>query len=127
VCRVSRSRASDRDRHELQWEPLAYGYLRVTDELDDEEIRQLERGLEKFAEAKDWCLTGIWYEDQAGYYGRFYQLLGEMKRTAVRCVQARICHVVVPSLEHLSTHPLLRDQLFMRLDEANVRVWVVEP
>lgn len=105
---------------------LAYGYLRVTDELDDEEIQQLERGLEKLAEVEGFCLTETRYEYQAGYYGTFYQLLGEMKRAAVRYMQARICHVVVPSLDHLSPHPLLREQMLRRLDEAGVRIWVVE-
>lgn len=112
--------------------PLAYGYLRVTQDLADDEIRQQEQGLEKLAEAEGFCLTEICYEYQPGYYGTFYHLLGEMKWAAVRDGQARRCHVVVPSLDHLSTHPLLRDQLLrdqllMRLDEANVRLWTVEP
>jgi hypothetical protein len=59
------------------------------------------------------------YEYQPGYYGTFYELTDELRRVPVR-------HVVVPTPDHLSPHPLLRDQLIMRLDEAGVRVWVVE-
>lgn len=77
---------------------LIYGYVRVTDDLADDELQQLERGLEKLAEAEGFCLTETCYEDQLGYYGTFYQLLAEMKQAAVR-------HVVVPSLDHLSPHP----------------------
>jgi hypothetical protein len=72
-------------------------------------------------------LARIWYEDQAEYYGRFYQLIEELRRAQVGHVQARICHVVVPSLDHLSPHPLLREQMIRRLGETSVRVWVVEP
>jgi len=100
--------------------PLIYGYLRVTDELDDAEILQMECGLEKLAEAEGFRLIETRYEHQPGYYGTFYRLAAELKRVPVR-------HVVVPSLDHLSSHPLLRDQLITRLDEANVRLWVVEP
>ncbi len=96
--------------------PLIYGYLRATDDLPD--LQQLERGLEKLAEAEGFRLTKTWHEHQPGYYGTFYQLTAELKR-------AQACRLVVPSLDHLSTHPLLCDQMLMRLDEAGVRVWVV--
>jgi hypothetical protein len=71
---VSRSPVRDRDRHEVEREAPAYGYLRVTDELDDEEIRRLELGLEKLAEAEGLCLAETCYEYQPGYYGTFSQL-----------------------------------------------------
>ncbi|MGH3695740.1 MAG: recombinase family protein [Pseudonocardiaceae bacterium] len=100
--------------------PLAYGYLRITQECDDEEIRQLERGLQKLAESEGFCLTETRYEYQTGYYGTFYRLTAELKR-------AQIHHVIVPSLDHLCAHPLLRAQLLMRLREANARVWTVKP
>jgi DNA invertase Pin-like site-specific DNA recombinase len=100
--------------------PLIYGYVRVTEDLADDELQQLECGLEKLAEAEGYCLTETRYEYQPGYYGTFYRLIAELKRTQIR-------HMVVPSLDHLSAHPLLRDQMINLLGEANVRVWVVEP
>ncbi|MGH3811980.1 MAG: recombinase family protein [Pseudonocardiaceae bacterium] len=100
--------------------PLIYGYLRVTDDLEDHELLQLECGLEKLAEAEGFCLTETRYESQPGYYGTFYELSDQLK-------QAQVHHVVVPSLGHLSSHPLLREQLIRRLEDAGVRVWVVEP
>jgi len=100
-------------------EPLMYGYLRVTD-LADDDVQQLECGLRKLADAEGCCLAEIRYEYQAGCYSTFYGLLSELKQASVR-------QLVVPSLDHLSSHPLLREQLVMRLDEANVRLWVMEP
>jgi hypothetical protein len=111
--------ASHSGTEELAVKPLMYGYLRVTD-LEDDELQQLERGLEKLAEAEGFCLTETRYEYQPGYYGTFYQLTAELKRADVH-------HVAVPSLDHLSPHPLLRDQMIKRLNEAGAWVWVVEP
>lgn len=103
----------------LSVESLAYGYLRVTD-LAGDEIWQLEWSLRKLAEAQGFCLIDIVFDSQPGDYGRFYRLIGELKRTQIR-------HVLVPSLDYLSSHPLLCEQLLLRLDEAGVRVWLVEP
>ncbi len=99
--------------------PQIYGYIRVTDDLEDDELQEMERGLTKLAEAQGFSLTETCYEHQPGYYGTFYELTQELKRTPVR-------HVVVPSLDHLSVHPLLRQQLLIRLEEAGVKVWTVE-
>ncbi len=106
--------------------PLIYGYIRVTEDRDDEEIRQLEGGLRKVAAAEGFCLTEICYEHQPGCYGTLYRLIEEFKQARIDPLRARICPVVVPTLDHLSAHPLLREQLVRRLDEAGVRVWVVE-
>lgn len=101
--------------------PLAYGYLRVTEDLEDDELRQLELGLQKLTDAEGFCLFAIFYECQPGYYGTFSELVEELKRTQAR-------HVVVPSLDHLSRHPILRDQMLNRLErEADAQVWTVEP
>jgi len=98
--------------------PLAYGYLRITDE-DDEEIRQLECSLRKFAEAEGFILADIYHEYESEHYGAFYELVAEMKRTQIR-------HVVLPSLAHLSGHPQLQIQFLRRLDEADTQAWVAE-
>jgi hypothetical protein len=100
--------------------PLIYGYPRVTEDLEDDELQQLERGLQKLAEAEGFYLTETCHDYQPGYYGTLYHLTAELKRIPVR-------HLVLPTLDHLSDHPLLRDQMIMRLNEAHVRVWAVEP
>jgi hypothetical protein len=99
--------------------PLIYGYLRVTDDLDDHEIRWMERGLQERAENAGFCFATTFHEDQPGYHGGFDELTRELQR-------AQAQHVVVPSLGHLSEHPLLRTILLLRLArDANARVWVV--
>ncbi len=105
--------------------PLTYGYIRITEDRDDEEIRQLEGELRKLAEAEGFCRIEICHEDQPGH-GTLYRLIEELKQARIDPLQARICHVVVPTLDHLSAHPLLREQLVRRLDEVGVQVWVVE-
>lgn len=105
----------------MSWcvKPLMYGYLRVTD-LAEDEVQQLEYGLQKLAEADGFRLAEVCYESQPGDYSTLYRLLTELKRAPVR-------HLAVPSLDHLSSHPLLREQLVKRLNEAHVRLWVVQP
>lgn len=100
--------------------PLIYGYLRVTDDLDDDEIRQMELGLEKLADTECLCLATIYYEYVPSCQDAFNDLRRELKR-------AQAHHVVTPSLDHLSRHRILQDRMVMLLEcGANARVWVVE-
>lgn len=100
--------------------PLIYGYMRVTDDLDDDDLHQRERGLDKLAEAEGFNLTETCYEHQPGYYGTFYELTQQLKRTQAH-------HVVMPSLDNLSAHPRLREQLLMPPEGIGVRVWTLKP
>lgn len=98
---------------------MIYGYLRVTDDLDDREIHQLERGLHLFAETKGFCFATTFYEYQTGYHGAFDELTRELQRAAAH-------HVVVPSLGHLAQHPILRNMMLTRLArDADAHVWTV--
>jgi len=101
--------------------PVIYGYLRVTDDLEDREVRRMERGLQVLAETEGFCFATTFHEYQPGYQGAFNELTHELQR-----VEAH--NVVVPSLGHLSRHPLLRNTMLARLaGEADAQVWVVEP
>jgi len=100
---------------------LMYGYLRLTDDLDDQAIQQMERGLRDLAEAEGFCLATTFCEIQNGWHGAFSELTEELKR-------AEAHDAVVPSLDHISRHPILRDHLLTRLEhDAQAQVWVVEP
>ncbi|MGH3564653.1 MAG: recombinase family protein [Pseudonocardia sp.] len=95
--------------------PLIYGYLRVTDDLDDHAIRRMERGLHLLAETKGFCFAMTFHEYQSGYHGVFDELTRELQR-------AQAHHVVMPSLGHLAHHPILRDLMLTRLArDANAR------
>ncbi|MGH3752987.1 MAG: recombinase family protein [Pseudonocardiaceae bacterium] len=100
--------------------PLIYGYLRITDDLDDDEVRQMERGLKKLAEAEGFRLGTIYYEDVPSCQDAFNDLRRELKR-------AQAHHVVTPSLDHLSHHRILQDRMVILLEcGANARISVVE-
>lgn len=101
--------------------PVIYGYLRVTDDLDDPEIRLMERGLRLLAETKGFSFATTFHEYQTGYHGAFDELTRELQRSDAH-------HVVVPSLGHLSQHPILRNTMLTRLvREVDAHVWVVAP
>ena len=89
--------------------PLIYGYLRATDDLDDDEIRRRELGLEKLADAEGRCLATIYYECTPSRQGAVNDLQRELKRAH---------HVVTPSLGHLSRHRILQDRMVMLLVEC---------
>ena len=106
-----------RDEHGLP--ALVYGYLRVTDDLDDHAVRAMERGLQEPAETAGLCFATTFPDDQPGYHGGFDELTRELQR-------AQAHHVVVPCPGHLSQHPLLRTIMALRVArDANARVWVV--
>lgn len=96
--------------------PLIYGYLRVAYETRDEEILLAERELRRVAEAEGFCLVTIFHDCNAGSYAALNELTEELKR-----VEAH--HVIVPSLAHLSRHPILRACMlaYLRL-HADARV-----
>lgn len=101
--------------------PLIYGYRRVTDDLEDHRIRRMERGLQVLAEAEGFCFATTFHEHQPGYRGAFQELTRELQRADGH-------HVVVPSLGHLSLHPLLRDMMLTSLArEADAHLWAVAP
>ncbi|MGH3613679.1 MAG: recombinase family protein [Pseudonocardia sp.] len=101
--------------------PLIYGYVRVTDDLDDPEIHRMERVLQALAETEGFCFVTTFHDYQPGYHGGFDELIRELQRADAH-------HVVMPSLEHLAQHPILRDLILIRLArDADAYVWVVAP
>ncbi|QMU68905.1 recombinase family protein [Streptacidiphilus sp. P02-A3a] len=85
--------------------PLIYGYMRVTDDMADKEVRLIEKQLITFADAEGYCLAIIFHE-QGGAMAALDELLCELQRSEAK-------HVVVASLEQLSDHPLLQSS-FLR-------------
>ena len=76
----------------------AYGYLRVIDASDDE-IEVFEKQLDEYAKAHSLVLLDV-RKDR-------YRLLrpGEL---AAWLIEQDIRHLVVPSVEHVTTHPIAR-------------------
>lgn len=100
--------------------PLIYGFMRVPGEAADEEIRQIELALLRFAEAEGFYLAAIFHEHVPGSHAVFGELLNELQ-------PAQAHHVVVPSLRHLASHPILRTSMLMHLEfEAKARVHALD-
>jgi len=101
--------------------PLIYGYARVDEENDDEQIRRMQHAFSRLADAEGFCFATTFYDDTPGWHGAFFELVDELTRAGAH-------HVVVPSLCHLSAHPLLRRQLITRLVlAADAQLWVSGP
>lgn len=82
--------------------PLVYGYLRFACETRDEETRQAELELRLYAEVEGFCLVTIFHDYDDGSYAAFNALTEKLERAAAH-------YVIVPSLAHVSRHPIVRD------------------
>lgn len=101
--------------------PLIYGYLRVTDAEPDELVYRTERDMRSIADEEGFCLATIFHEHAPGGCAAFAELAEELRR-------ADAYHVVVPSLAHLSSHPLVCEQMLTHLERhAGAQVLTVTP
>ncbi|MGL5865038.1 MAG: recombinase family protein [Dermatophilaceae bacterium] len=96
--------------------PFIYGYVRAVDETSDNELDRLVSELQRYAETEGFCYATTFFERQEGSYSASEELVAELKRAEAR-------HVVVPSMDHLSAHRLLGEQMVARLAaDADVHV-----
>ncbi|WP_411080862.1 hypothetical protein [Streptomyces sp. cmx-18-6] len=82
--------------------PIAYGYVRVRPDVDEEELRLVENELGKYAEAHGLELDCIHYEDGPGI--RPGRLVRRLLRNGVR-------HVIVPSLAQITEHRIVGESV----------------
>ncbi|MGH3613433.1 MAG: recombinase family protein [Pseudonocardia sp.] len=99
--------------------PLMYGYMRAPDEVPDDDLDRAVHEMQHFAETEGFCYATTFFEYQHGSRAAFDELIEELKRAEAR-------HVVVPSLEHLSSHRLLRGHMVDRL-ETDAHAHVLTP
>ena len=105
---------------EAELKPLMYGYLRATVAPGDDEVERLARRLLELAEQEGFCFAATFRENRPGERGALSELTAELRRAEAR-------HVVVPSLEHISRHPRVRDELLEQLrEEAGAHVWTAD-
>lgn len=96
--------------------PLAYGYMRVPDDIPDRKVRDMEQKLKAYAEALGYEYATIFHEFQCGVYDAWRDLTTELQRADAH-------HVLVPSMSHIAHSPLLRVGVLERLeDEAKAEV-----
>ncbi|QMU73352.1 recombinase family protein [Streptacidiphilus sp. P02-A3a] len=84
--------------------PLIYGYMRVTDELDDAQLLRIEQLLVRHAEAEGYHLGMIFHNYAPGCLNTFAELVDTLRRSEAG-------HVIVPSLDHFARHPALQRAL----------------
>ena len=100
--------------------PLMYGYMRVGEDTPVSDEQQMELVLKDFAQREGFCYATTFCEYVPGSQGAFTELTEELKRTEAR-------HVIVPTLDHLSAHRMLRDSMVERLEiDASTCVWTLE-
>ncbi|MGL5866525.1 MAG: recombinase family protein [Dermatophilaceae bacterium] len=90
-------------------QPLMYGYLRAPEEMPDDDLDRAVHHLQRYAETEGYCYATTFLEYEPGSQDAFAELIAELKRAEAR-------HVVVPSLEHLSSHRLIRASMVDRLE-----------
>lgn len=96
--------------------PLIYGYMRVASEVPDDEFDRIEQQMRRFADAEGFCYAITFFEYQTGSHASFDELVRELQR-------AEAHDVVVPSMTHISTHPILCSHMVERLElDANAQV-----
>lgn len=105
----------------LSLKPLIYGYLRRLPEMDDAVEARLIAELVAFTRAEGFTLGELFIEADWGGTASLHALTDHCRLDEVR-------HVVVPSLDHLNTIPVLADVSKDELSKAiNGQVWIVRP
>ncbi|MFF2331372.1 MULTISPECIES: recombinase family protein [unclassified Streptomyces] len=88
--------------------PLIFGYMRVPDDMSDEEARQKQDDLNTYAENNGFQLATVFHEYVPGAQSAFTELV-----EAVQHAEAK--HVVVPSYRDLALNKSLQDAMLTHL------------
>lgn len=88
--------------------PLIFGYMRVPDDMSDEEAKQKQVALSTYAEKNGFHLAAVFYEYVPGAHAAFTELVA-----AVRHAEAK--HVVVPSYRELALNRSLQNAMLTHL------------
>jgi hypothetical protein len=98
--------------------PLAYGYLRLHTQDEDDDLGKLEAGMRERADRDGYRFVTTFHEYDGGF-GGFRELINSLKRAGAR-------RVIVPSFEHISSHPLMRCHLLGRFEQSAAEVFTVD-
>lgn len=91
--------------------PAAYGYLRAHEGRSDDEVRDDELQMFRWAQAEGYDLSVVHREDEDGGIAELTELVEELKRSDIRLV-------VIPSFAHLAATRPLQDHLWAYLVRA---------
>jgi len=97
--------------------PLAYAYMRVPCNVDDDKVVKMGHQLRYGAERMGFHLEKIFSELICGQFDEFENLLSELTSSGSRCV-------IVPTLRHFAKSPLHQNLILDRLFfSAEAEVW----
>ncbi|MFF2534498.1 recombinase family protein [Streptomyces cyaneofuscatus] len=81
---------------------IAYGYVRIRPEVDEDELRFMEKELSTYADAHGLNLARIYYDDGPGI---------APDRMVRRLARDDVHHLVVSSLEQITDHRLIGEMM----------------
>lgn len=82
--------------------PIAYGYVRIRPEANEDELRLVEKELNNYADAHGLALARVYYEEGVGI---------EPNRMVRRLARDNVHHLVVSSLEQITDHRLIGEMV----------------
>ncbi|CAM5264979.1 Resolvase/invertase-type recombinase catalytic domain-containing protein OS=Streptomyces microflavus OX=1919 GN=Smic_52290 PE=4 SV=1 [Streptomyces microflavus] len=91
--------------------PLIFGYMRVPDDMSDEEAKQKQDDLSTYAETNGFHLATVFYEYVPGAQSAFTELVAAVERAEAK-------HVVVPSYRELALNRSLQNAMLTHLFHA---------
>ena len=91
--------------------PLIFGYMRVPDEMTDEEVEQRQDEMTTYAEAEGLTLATVFFEFVNDSVSAFDELVDALVRAESR-------HVVIPSYRDLALTAALQNAMLLRLEQA---------
>ncbi|MFI1955912.1 hypothetical protein ACH437_29435 [Streptomyces xinghaiensis] len=100
---------------------LAYGYLRVLPGMGIDDVLRLQRDLVVFAKNNGLVLADVFVEAK-------WQQLKAWAEVVAHSRMKNVCHVVMPSPEHLHQIPVLAEIMRDEVErEIGGQLWLVEP
>ncbi|MGC5344129.1 recombinase family protein [Streptomyces sp. DT24] len=91
--------------------PLIFGYMRVNDDMSDEEAARKQDAMSAYAEANGFQLAVVFHEYVSGAQTVFTEMVDVVR-------QARARHVIVTSYRELALNRSLQDAMTLHLSCA---------
>ncbi|MFJ6984471.1 MULTISPECIES: recombinase family protein [unclassified Streptomyces] len=96
--------------------PLIFGYMRVPDDMTDEEVRRKQDDMTLYAEVEGFTLATVFYEFMDGAINVFSEMAEAVKR-------AEAGHVIVPAYRDLALTRPLQEAMALHLEQkAGARI-----
>lgn len=89
--------------------PLLYGYMRVTDDVSDEDVLRRHGEMSRYAEAEGFTLGAVFHEHVPELQSAFEELVRTLQGSGAH-------HVIVPSMRDLALSRPLQTAMLVRME-----------